>query len=307
MRREAPVGPSTRAHLLLISLRCQLAVASVQNSPVSVSWEKYVITTPGAAWLSVRFATEGPLGMERSAWGCTAGDWLARYPATPSASCSAIFVRALQAERERKGATRHTGGSPAGLWYRTRQPCKFFAREGALGILAVLATAAPSAPAPDSAAMTALGTKAASSSTQPSVTVAGDHAMSLSDGQSFESLNTGVVIYPGVAGEWTPAEHQHRIRAEDLETISASAARFGQESGNRYTLPLPAPTGPVARALLFPAFASTRTIALPRTPRQATPSPTKRTRVSWCSRPPPTLRHLHLCLLIYLVRSHSNR
>ena len=114
MRREAPVGPSTRAHLLLISLRCQLAVASVQNSPVSVSWEKYVITTPGAAWLSVRFATEGPLGMERSTWGCTAGDWLARYPATPSASCSAIFVRALQAERERKGATRHTGGSPAG-------------------------------------------------------------------------------------------------------------------------------------------------------------------------------------------------
>ena len=125
MRREAPVGPSTRAHLLLISLRCQLAVASVQNSPVSVSWEKYVITTPGAAWLSVRFATEGPLGMERSAWGCTAGDWLARYPATPSASCSAIFVRALQAERERKGATRHTGGSPAGPqenWGSARPP-----------------------------------------------------------------------------------------------------------------------------------------------------------------------------------------
>ena len=125
MRREAPVGPSTRAHLLLISLRCQLAVASVQNSPVSVSWEKYVITTPGAAWLSVRFATEGPLGMERSAWGCTAGDWLARYPATPSTSCSAIFVRALQAERERKGATRHTGGSPAGPqenWGSARPP-----------------------------------------------------------------------------------------------------------------------------------------------------------------------------------------
>lgn len=125
MRREAPVGPSTRAHLLLISLRCQLAVASVQNSPLSVSWEKYVITTPGAAWPSVRFATEGPLGMERSAWGCTAGDWLARYPATPSASCSAIFVRALQAERERKGATRHTGGSPAGPqenWGSARPP-----------------------------------------------------------------------------------------------------------------------------------------------------------------------------------------
>ena len=84
-------------------------------------------------------------------------------------------------------------------------------------MLALLAAAAPSAPAPDAAALTALGTKGASSSTQPSVTVAGDHAMSLSDGQSFESLNTGVVIYPGVAGEWTPAEHQHRIRAEDLE------------------------------------------------------------------------------------------
>ena len=91
-------------------------------------------------------------------------------------------------------------------------------------MLALLAAAAPSAPAPDAAALTALGTKGASSSTQPSVTVAGDHAMSLSDGQSFESLNTGVVIYPGVAGEWTPAEHQHRIRAEDLETISASAS-----------------------------------------------------------------------------------
>ena len=91
-------------------------------------------------------------------------------------------------------------------------------------MLALLAAAAPSAPAPDAAALTTLGTKGASCSTQPSVTVAGDHAMSLSDGQSFESLNTGVVIYPCVAGEWTPAEHQHKIRAEDLETISASGS-----------------------------------------------------------------------------------
>ena len=45
---------------------------------------------------------------------------------------------------------------------------------------------------------------------QPSVTVAGDHAMSLSDGQTLTLLNTGVVIYPCYAGVWTPAEHQIR-------------------------------------------------------------------------------------------------
>ena len=88
-------------------------------------------------------------------------------------------------------------------------------------MLALLAAAAPSEPTPDAAARTTLFTNRASSSTQPSVTVAGDHAMSLSDGQSFEKLNTGVVIYPGVAGEWTPAEHQHKIRAEDLAKITA--------------------------------------------------------------------------------------
>ena len=88
-------------------------------------------------------------------------------------------------------------------------------------MLALLAAAAPSEPTPDAAARTTLFTNHASSSTQPSVTVAGDHAMSLSDGQSFEKLNTGVVIYPGVAGEWTPAEHQHKIRAEDLAKITA--------------------------------------------------------------------------------------
>ena len=107
-------------------------------------------------------------------------------------------------------------------------------------MLALLAAAAPSAPAPDAAALTTLGTKGASCSTQPSVTVAGDHAMSLSDGQSFESLNTGVVIYPCVAGEWTPAEHQHRIRAEDLETISASDSVKKVVVGA--LVPMPAPS-----------------------------------------------------------------
>ena len=56
-----------------------------------------------------------------------------------------------------------------------------------------------STPAHDAAALSAL-TGNSCSAQQPSVTVAGDHAMSLSDGQSFESLNTGVVIYPCVAG-----------------------------------------------------------------------------------------------------------
>ena len=91
-------------------------------------------------------------------------------------------------------------------------------------MLALLAAAAPSVPAPDAAALKPLSTAGTSCSAQPSVAVAGDHAMSLSDGQSFESLNTGVVIYPCVAGIWTPAEHQHRIRAEDLEMISAPAS-----------------------------------------------------------------------------------
>ena len=54
---------------------------------------------------------------------------------------------------------------------------------------------------------------------QPSVTEAGDHAMSLSDGQDLHNLNTGVVIYPCHAGIWQPAEHQHRIRREDLDLI----------------------------------------------------------------------------------------
>ena len=88
-------------------------------------------------------------------------------------------------------------------------------------MLALLTAAASSAPVPDAAALKPLGTQGESCSKQPSVAVAGDHAMSLSDGQSFESLNTGVVIYPCVAGIWTPAEHQHRIRAEDLKAISA--------------------------------------------------------------------------------------
>jgi len=59
---------------------------------------------------------------------------------------------------------------------------------------------------------------------QPSVSVAGDHAMSLSDGQSFESLNTGIVLYPCVASIWEPAQHQHNIRAQDLDTITAASS-----------------------------------------------------------------------------------
>lgn len=45
--------------------------------------------------------------------------------------------------------------------------------------------------------------------------------MSLSDGLDLHDLNTGVVIYPCHAGIWSPADHQHRIRREDLELISS--------------------------------------------------------------------------------------
>ena len=61
--------------------------------------------------------------------------------------------------------------------------------------------------------------RAECSTPQPSITEAGDHAMSLSDGQDLHNLNTGVVIYPCYAGIWSPAEHQHRIRREDLDLI----------------------------------------------------------------------------------------
>ncbi|CAK0825216.1 unnamed protein product [Prorocentrum cordatum] len=40
------------------------------------------------------------------------------------------------------------------------------------------------------------------------VTEAGDHSMALSDGQRWFGLNTGVAIYPGHAGLWSPFEHQ---------------------------------------------------------------------------------------------------
>ena len=62
----------------------------------------------------------------------------------------------------------------------------------------------------------------AAAAPQPSVAKAGDHAMKLSDGQAWTGLNTGVAIYPGYAGLWTPKEHQHRIRAADLDLVSVS-------------------------------------------------------------------------------------
>mmetsp|Transcript_90777 Transcript_90777/g.236470 ORF Transcript_90777/g.236470 Transcript_90777/m.236470 type:complete len:161 (+) Transcript_90777:88-570(+) len=52
------------------------------------------------------------------------------------------------------------------------------------------------------------------------VTEAGDHSMALSDGQRWFGLNTGVAIYPGHAGLWSPFEHQHRIRAEDIDLVA---------------------------------------------------------------------------------------
>ena len=44
--------------------------------------------------------------------------------------------------------------------------------------------------------------------------------MKLSDGQEWTGLNTGVVVEPSSAGLWTPEEHQHRIRAEDIDLIA---------------------------------------------------------------------------------------
>ena len=51
---------------------------------------------------------------------------------------------------------------------------------------------------------------------QPSVAHAGDHEMALSNGQHWDHLNTGVEILSDHSGLWTPEEHQHRIRREDI-------------------------------------------------------------------------------------------
>mmetsp|Transcript_36090 Transcript_36090/g.78836 ORF Transcript_36090/g.78836 Transcript_36090/m.78836 type:complete len:116 (+) Transcript_36090:224-571(+) len=44
--------------------------------------------------------------------------------------------------------------------------------------------------------------------------------MELSDGQAWTSLDTGVALSPGYAGLWTPEEHQHKIRAGDIDLIA---------------------------------------------------------------------------------------
>ncbi|CAK0825217.1 unnamed protein product [Prorocentrum cordatum] len=55
------------------------------------------------------------------------------------------------------------------------------------------------------------------------VTEAGDHSMALSDGQRWFGLNTGVAIYPGHAGLWSPFEH-HTVSGPKILTWSPSRA-----------------------------------------------------------------------------------
>ena len=54
---------------------------------------------------------------------------------------------------------------------------------------------------------------------QPSVVATGDHEMTLSNGDHWEHLNTGVEIMSEHAGLWRPKEHQHRIRKEDIDHV----------------------------------------------------------------------------------------
>mmetsp|Transcript_50477 Transcript_50477/g.80112 ORF Transcript_50477/g.80112 Transcript_50477/m.80112 type:complete len:188 (-) Transcript_50477:10-573(-) len=53
----------------------------------------------------------------------------------------------------------------------------------------------------------------------------GDHSMKLSDGQSFASLNTGVVLAPDFAGVWSPKDNQHKIRMDDIDLVAKAGVK----------------------------------------------------------------------------------